>query len=175
MPYEHELLTMTIAETLLPEFDAEMATTRRVLERIPEDKLAWKPHEKSMSLGRLAGHVAEIPGYGQWVMKSEKFTGGVGGYTPLVLSSSRQALQVLDEKVTAIRAAIAGAGDAELLTPWSLEFGGKTVFTLPRVAALRGFMLHHLIHHRGQLCVYLRLNGVPVPCIYGPSADESPM
>jgi uncharacterized damage-inducible protein DinB len=169
-----DVMTMTIAETLLPEFDAEIATTRRVLDRIPEDKLAWRPHEKSMSLGRLAGHITEIPGYGQRVIGVDKFVAGVGGFTPLTVSSRQEALQAFDEKASATRAAIAAASDAELMTPWSLEFQGRTMFTVPRIGALRGFMLHHLIHHRAQLGLYLRLNDVPVPSIYGPSADESP-
>ena len=163
---------MTIVETLLPEFDAEMATTRRVLERVPEDKLAWKPHEKSMTLGRLAGHVAELPGFGQRVIQLEKLTAGGAGYRPFVVSSRQEVLRAFDENVAATRAANATANDTDLIKPWSLEVQGRTLFTLPRVAALRGFMLHHLIHHRGQLSVYLRLNNVPVPSIYGPSADE---
>jgi uncharacterized damage-inducible protein DinB len=171
--HQHGIMTKTIAERLLPEFDSEIATTRRVLDRIPEDKLSWKPHEKSMSLGRLAGHIAELPWLGQQVIELEKLTAGRGGSTPLVVSSRQQALQVLDERAEATRAAIAGASDEDLLQPWSLEFQGKTLFTLPRVGALRGFMLHHLIHHRGQFSVYLRLNDVAVPPIYGPSADES--
>ena len=165
---------MTVAETFLPDFDHEVATTRRVLERIPEANLSWKPHEKSMTLARLAGHVAELPGFGQWVMQSEKFVAGASGYTPLVVSSRQEALQALERSAAATRAAIAAASDADLLKPWSLEAQGKTIFTIPRATALRAFMLHHLIHHRGQLSVYLRLNNVPVPSIYGPSADEKP-
>jgi uncharacterized damage-inducible protein DinB len=163
---------MTIAETFLSEFDAEMATTRRVLERIPEENLAWKPHEKSMTLGRLAGHVAELPGLGIGIVKYEKFSQGSGKYTPLVVTSRQEALRALEENVAATRAALAAGSDADLMKPWSLDVQGKTLFTLPRIAALRGFMLRHLVHHRGQLSVYLRLNNVPVPMIYGPTADE---
>jgi uncharacterized damage-inducible protein DinB len=165
---------MTIAETFLPQFDAEMATTRRVLERLPEDKLAWKPHQKSMSMGRLAGHLVELPGLGLLVVQQEKFVAGAGPRTPLEVTSRQQALQLLDENITKTRAAIAAASDEDLGKPWSLEAQGKTIFSVPRIAALRGFVLHHLIHHRGQMSVYLRLNDVPLPMIYGPSADENP-
>lgn len=165
---------MTIAESFLPLFDAEMATTRRVLERTPEDKLTWKPHEKSMSLGRLAGHIAELPGLGLRIVQQEKLVAGAGPNPPLEVSSRLQALQVLEDNAGKTRAAILGASDADLLKNWSLEAQGRTFLTMPRIAALRGFMLHHLIHHRGQFSVYLRLNNVPVPMIYGPSADERP-
>ena len=165
---------MTIAESFLPQFDNEIATTRRVLDRIPEDRLTWKPHEKSMSLGRLAGHIAQLPGLGAMIVLQEKLNAGDGPRTPTEVTSRQQALQMLDETVAKTRAAIASASDGDLTKEWSLEARGKTFFTLPRIAALRGFMLHHLIHHRGQLTVYLRLNDVPVPMIYGPSADENP-
>ena len=165
---------MTVAETFLPLYDAEIATTRRVLERIPEDKLTWKPHDKSMSLGRLAGHIAELPGLGLRIVKQEKFVAGAGPRTPLEVTSREQALQMLDENAAKTRAAIAEASDAELGKMWSLEAHGKTFFTSSQIDALRGFMLHHLVHHRGQFSVYLRLTDVPVPMIYGPSADERP-
>lgn len=165
---------MTLAESFLPQFDVEMATTRRVLERIPEDKLTWKPHQKSMSLGRLAGHIAELPRLGSRIVEQEKMVAGAGPNAPTEVTSRQQALQILDENVAKTRAAIAGASDEHLVKEWSLEAQGKTFFTLPRIVALRGFMLHHLIHHRGQLSVYLRLNDVPLPMIYGPSADENP-
>lgn len=165
---------MTIAETFLPQFDSEMATTRRVLERIPEDKLTWKPHEKSMSLGQLAGHIARLPYLGQAIVLQEKLDAGSGPRPPIEVTSREEALKILDENVAKTRAAIAGASDADLSKEWSLEARGRTFFNMPRIAALRGFMLHHLIHHRGQFSVYLRLNNVPVPMIYGPSADESP-
>jgi uncharacterized damage-inducible protein DinB len=163
---------MTFAEMFLSEFDSEMATTRRVLERIPEENLAWKPHQKSMTLGRLAGHVAELPGLGIGIVKYERFSQGIGKRTPLVAASRQEALRAFEENVAATRAAVAAGSDAELMKPWSLDVQGKTLFSLPRIAALSGFMLRHLVHHRGQLSVYLRLNNVPVPMIYGPSADE---
>lgn len=166
---------MTISQTLLPEFDQEMANTRKTLERIPEDKLAWKPHEKSMTLGRLAGHIAEIPGYATVTIQTDSLDPGAAGFKPVVASSRQQVLEVFDRNVKEGRAAIAGVGNEELMKPWSLVFNGKTMFTMPRAAVLRGMMLNHLIHHRAQLGVYLRLNDIAVPSIYGPSADEGSM
>ena len=166
---------MSISQALLPEFDHEMANTRKTLERLPEDKLAWKPHEKSMTLGRLAGHVAELPSFGTTTIQTDSLNLSAGAYKPLVASSRQQALDAFDKTAAEARAAIAGASDEHLMKPWSLEFGGKTLFTMPRAAVLRSMMLNHLIHHRAQLGVYLRLNDVAVPSIYGPSADEGNM
>ena len=166
---------MALSEALLPEFDQEMANTRKTLERIPEDKLAWKPHEKSMPLGRLAGHVAELPGFATTTIEKDSLNLSMGEFKPLIATSRQQVLDAFDKKVAEARAAIAGASDEHMMKPWSLEFNGKTVFTMPRVAVLRSMMLNHIIHHRAQLGVYLRLNNVPVPAIYGPSADEDSM
>jgi len=166
---------MRISESLLPEFDHEMATTRKTLERIPEDKLSWTPHQKSMSLGRLAGHVAELPNFATMTIKTESMDLASGGYQPLTATSQKQVLDAFDKAAAEARAAIAGASDGELMQSWTLLYGGKTIFAMPRVAALRAMMMSHMIHHRGQLSVYLRLNSVPVPSIYGPSADEGSM
>ena len=166
---------MALSKALLPEFDQEMANTRKTLERIPEDKLAWKPHEKSMPLGRLAGHVAELPGFATTTIEKDSLNLSMGEFKPLIATSRQQVLDAFDKKVAEARAAIAGASDEHMMKPWSLEFNGKTVFTMPRVAVLRSMMLNHIIHHRAQLGVYLRLNNVPVPAIYGPSADEDSM
>ena len=166
---------MKIGDALLPEFDQEMASTRKTLERIPEDKLAWKPHERSMTLGRLAGHVAELVGFGPMVIGTDSIDLGSGQYKPLIPSSRQQVLEAFDRNVAGARAVIAVATDDQYMQPWSLLFNGKTIFSAPRVGALRGMMLNHIIHHRAQLGVYLRLNDVPVPSIYGPSADESGM
>jgi len=166
---------MRISDALLGEFDHEMASTRKTLERIPEDKLGWKPHEKSMTLGRLAGHVAELPGFGATVVRTESLNLSGGQYQPLVATSQRQVVEEFDKKVADTREAIAGAADDHWMKPWSLEYQGKTIFNLPRIAAVRAMMLSHIVHHRAQLGVYLRLNNVPVPSIYGPSADESGM
>ena len=166
---------MGLSEALLPEFDQEMASTRKTLERIPEDKLGWKPHEKSMTLGRLAGHLAELPGWGGVTMQQDSFDVAPPGgrqMQPLVATSRQQVLDAFDKGIAATRAVIAEASDAELMKPWSLLSGGKTVFTLPKIAVFRSFVMNHGIHHRAQLGVYLRLNDIAVPSIYGPSADE---
>ena len=160
---------------LIPEFDHEMANTRKALERVPEEKFGWKPHEKSMSLGRLASHLAEIPSYTSRTMESESLDvrpPGQPPYQPLTTASRAEVLELFDKNVAAARTALAAASDSQLMTPWTLLAGGQPMFTLPRVGVVRGMILNHLIHHRGQLSVYLRLTGVPVPSLYGPSADE---
>ena len=169
---------MSLSDALLPEFDHEMANTRKSLERVPEDKLDWKPHTKSMTLGHLAGHLAEIPTWGATTVNKESFDVAPPdgpSHEPFEAKSVAEALERFDKNVAAARAAIEGASDETLLRPWSLLHGGNTVFTLPRIAVLRSFVMSHSIHHRAQLGVYLRLNDVPVPAIYGPSADESGM
>jgi uncharacterized damage-inducible protein DinB len=165
---------MTISEGLLPEFDQEMASARRTLERIPEDKLAWKPHEKSMTLGRLAGHVAELPGFGASAITTESldFANRPAGSKPTVAESRKHVLEIFDKKVADMRAAIAKTSDAEWTKNWKLSAGDKVFFSGTKIMAVRRMMMNHIIHHRAQLGVYLRLNDVPVPSIYGPSADE---
>ena len=165
---------MAIRDGLLPEFDHEVASTRKVLERVPEGKPDYKPHEKSMAMGRLAGHTAELPGWAKETIlqNSIEIRQGDPKNVALVMTSRKQLLEEFDKRAAAGRAAIAGASDEELMKPWSLIANGKTIFTLPKIAVLRGFVMNHMIHHRAQLGVYLRLNNVPVPSIYGPSADE---
>lgn len=168
---------MPISQALLPEFDHEMATTRRVLERVPESNYDWKPHDKSMTIGRLAGHVAELPGWVPVTLEREKFDMATDGaqFPPLTASSRKSLLETFDKNVATARKAIAATSDEQFMKNWSLVHGGKPVFTMPRAAVLRSFTMSHIIHHRGQLSVYLRLNNVPVPAIYGPSADENTM
>jgi len=165
---------MAIRDGILPEFDQEVANTRKVLERVPEGKPDYKPHEKSMPMGRLAGHTAELPGWAKETIlqNSIEIRQGDPKNVALVMISRKQLLEEFDKRAAAGRAAIAGASDEELMKPWSLIANGKTIFTLPKIAVLRGFVMNHMIHHRAQLGVYLRLNDVPVPSIYGPSADE---
>jgi len=163
---------MSMAKGLLGEFDMEMASTRRMLERLPEDKLEWKPDPKSMSMGRLAAHVAEMPGWGALTMNSDELDFSKGEYKPGVASSRAEALKILEESAGAARAAIEKASDADFMKPWTLRSGDQVFFTLPKIAVLRGMVMNHTIHHRGQLSVYYRLTGVPVPALYGPSADE---
>ena len=163
-----------LSNALLPEFDHEMQTTRRTLERVPEDKLGWKPHQKSMTLGALATHLATITHWVDAIAGMDSFDVTSVPPTP-ELKSREELLKAFDENVARARKTIAGISDAAMMKPWSLIAGGKTMFSLPRIAVLRSFVLNHIIHHRGQFSVYLRLNDVPVPSIYGPSADEAGM
>lgn len=161
---------------MLREYDNEMATTRRALERVPMDKVDYAPDPKSMKLGRLAGHIAEMVGWGSMALSSDEFDmdpDGKGGYKPLQPPSSDQLLGAYDKSVKETRAALEKATDPEMLAEWKLKNHGETLMAMPRVAVVRVFVMNHIIHHRAQLCVYLRLNGIPVPSIYGPSADES--
>jgi uncharacterized damage-inducible protein DinB len=170
---------MALSEALLLDFDAEMANTRKTLERVPVEKSDWKPHEKSMALGRLARHVAELPSWAAMTITTDSLDiapPGAPPYQPPPPARSQEELLGLFEKSAAeARAAIAGASDEHLRENWSFLFGGKTVFSMPRLSVVRLTVLNHLIHHRAQLGVYLRLNGIPVPALYGPSADETGM
>jgi uncharacterized damage-inducible protein DinB len=171
----HKEWPMKLSELLLPEFDQEMATTRRVLERVPEDKLSFKPHEKSMPMDRLAGHVAEMVSWAaESVEKDFVDFAPVGGtpMQPTIATSRKQLLEIFDKNCERSRKAIAGASNEELMKSWSLKRAGETLFTMPKLSVVRTFCLNHIIHHRAQLSVYLRLNNVPVPSMYGPSADE---
>jgi len=163
---------MAIAQALLPEFDHEMATTRRMLERFPEDKVEWRPHETCMTLGRLAGHVAELAGWTTVTMNQDQLEMDPSTYKPNIVSSRAEALKQFDETVKAGRAALAGASDETYMKPWTFVARGQTVFTMPKIAVLRSFVLNHMIHHRGQLAAFYRIAGVPVPSLYGPSKDE---
>jgi uncharacterized damage-inducible protein DinB len=160
---------MSLSDTLLPEFDQEMKTTRRVLERVPTEKGKWKPHEKSFSLGHLAQLVAWMPGWiGQTLKQRELNLQGGAGYS---YETTDALLAMFDKNVKDARAAIASSKDKDWDVEWSLKFGDRTIFTQPRREVVRQH-INHLIHHRGQLTVYLRLVDVPVPSIYGPTADE---
>ncbi len=167
---------MTLSELFLPEFDQEMAKTRQLLECVPDGDMAWKPHEKSMTLGRLAGHVAELP---QWaamtfqVSELDLPAPGTPGAPQAFSAPSRAALlEKFDQVSREARAAIAAADDAAFHAPWTLKFAGREIFTMPRLNVLRGMVMNHLVHHRAQLGVYLRLKDVPIPGMYGPSADD---
>jgi uncharacterized damage-inducible protein DinB len=162
---------MPIRDGLLAEFDHEMATTRKLLERVPEDRLSWKPHAKSMSLGGLATHLANIPHWGRTILNESFFDLAASPPHLQEKTSRADILAAFDDTAKQTRAAL-DKSDAELMAPWSLKRGGHEMFSMPRMAAFRTFTLYHIVHHRGQLSVYLRLNDVPVPAIYGPSADE---
>jgi uncharacterized damage-inducible protein DinB len=163
---------MAIKDGLLAEFDHEMGTTRKLLDRLPDEKLTWKPHEKSMSLGGLATHLSNLPVWGDAILNNAFFD--LAGAPPnLEAKTSRAAILSHFDAVVRGTRAFLDKSDAELAAPWSLKRGGHEMFSMPRSAAFRTFVLYHSVHHRGQLSVYLRLNGVPIPAIYGPSADES--
>ncbi|MGD1091806.1 MAG: DinB family protein [Bryobacteraceae bacterium] len=168
-------MSSMIVQGLLPEFDQEMANTRKTLERVPEDKFGWKPHEKSMAMDRLSGHIAQMVGWTIPTINLDEMDfmpEGGPAFQPLIPTSRKQLLDEFDKFVAEARAAIAGASDLHLLKGWTLKGAGKTIFTMPRIAVIRTFVMNHIIHHRAQLGVYLRLNDVPVPSLYGPSADE---
>jgi uncharacterized damage-inducible protein DinB len=161
---------MSIAESLLPEFDQEVATTRRVLERVPDDNPDWKPHPKSFSIAHLAQLLSWMPGWiGQTLTSTERDLASGDGYS---VESTEALLKAFDENVRQTREAIAAAKDSDFDVPWSLKMKGNVLFTLPRGAVVRQH-ISHLSHHRGQMTVYLRMRDVPVPSIYGPTADES--
>ena len=165
---------MSIAESFLPEFDRETGITRRLLERIPDGQFAWKPHEKSMTLGRLAEHLAELPGWAKVTIDQSGIDMATRRPPEYVSPPTRTAvLEMFDKNVAEARATLTRKSDAELMAPWTLKAQGKEVFTMPKAVVLRSFVMNHLIHHRGQMSVYLRLQNIPVPSMYGPSADET--
>jgi len=165
---------MSIVQTFLPQFDHEMATTRRILEVVPEREAAWRPHPKSTSLGDLASHIATIPIYSKFVVERPEVDLGLSATTSMTrvpFTTTAELLQRFDRDVAEAKKLIATASDDSMRESWSLKNRGTTVFSLPRLAVLRSFVLSHLIHHRGQLTVYLRLRDVPIPSVYGPTAD----
>lgn len=167
---------MSYAQTILPEYDQEMAGARKVLERVPEDKLDWRAHPKSNTIGWNANHLAEIPGWVEGTLAELTWDiAPVGGeaYRPPDLKTRQAILDLFDRNVAAARRAISAVREDELGKAWSLLQGGQPLITMPRAAVIRSFVLNHLIHHRAILCVYLRLNDIPVPGLYGPSGDES--
>jgi uncharacterized damage-inducible protein DinB len=168
---------VSIGQMMLAEYEMESAGTRKALERVPDDKLGWKPHEKSMSLGDLAAHLAEAPGWMSITLEKDSFDvappDGSHQYQRPNLKSRQEILDLFDKNLKQAKEALAKAPDSEMMKPWSLMRGGQAMFTMPRVAVVRSFVMNHNIHHRAQLGVYLRLNGIPVPGHYGPSADET--
>ena len=168
-------MSNNIAQSILPEFDNEMANTRKVLERLTDAIATWKPHPKSFSAGDLGLHIANMISWTNMTLtQTELDMNPPGGpaWTPPVYESAKRTLAMFDENVVKARAALAGASDADFAVNWSLKNGGQSIFTMPRVAVIRIFVLNHVIHHRAQLTVYLRMKDIPVPSIYGPSADE---
>jgi len=164
---------MPISDLLLTEFDEEVKKTRTMLERVPAAKNDFTPHPKSMPLGRLAPHVAELAGFGLSVLTTPGLDFSQRTYTPLPFESAAQLVRVFDEGAAKVRGALQGVADGAWNEPWKLSFHGKTLFEGTRFVAYRQMFLNHIVHHRAQLGVYLRLNGEPVPSTYGPSADET--
>ena len=163
---------MSIAEGFLMELEQEAKTTRRLLERVPEDKLAWRPHHKSMSLGQLALHLAQTPGGVAQLAKSSPDQ--LPQFQQAEAHTSKELLDALDASVAAAKAALGGWDDATMMETWSMTNNGKVVMSMPRAALIRAIMLNHWYHHRGQLTVYLRLLDVALPPVYGPTADDNP-
>ncbi len=164
---------MRLADPIIAELRHETATTRRMLERAPDDKLTWKPHEKSMTLGRLIRHLADLPSLGRRIFGGDEFVLDPANLQRPVASSHSEAVEILDRNVEDLLSQLAIQDDRAMLSPWRFKRGDVVVFELPRVAALRTMVISHSIHHRGQLSVFLRLLDVPLPPVYGPSADES--
>jgi uncharacterized damage-inducible protein DinB len=165
---------MAIKDSLLPEFDHEMGATRRVLERVPEADLSWKPHDKSFSLGQLAAHVANIPHWMNAILDNTVFDLATVGEDarPKEPASVDALTAAFDKEVRQARTKLDAQADAALMATWTMKQGTHEILTMPRIAVLRSFIMNHLIHHRGQLTVYLRLRNVPLPALYGPTADE---
>lgn len=166
---------MSIADSILPEFDVEMSGTRKVLERVPDDKLDWKAHDKSNTIGWNACHLAEIPGWVEGTLTQDEWDihpEGGEPYQAPVLNSRQAILDLFDANVATARQRIASTPDDEFAKSWSLLSGGNALITMPKIGVIRTWVLNHTIHHRAILCVYLRLNDIAVPALYGPSGDE---
>lgn len=168
-------MSHNISQSMLPEFDHEIANTRKTLERVPETNPEFRPHEKSMPLANLAGHVSEIPFWAVLTLTQDELDLNPADgpkYTPPVMTSRAELLAAFDAQAKQAREALAATSDEQMMQPWTLKSGGQEFLKMPRVAVMRSFIMNHMIHHRAQLGVYLRMNDVPVPGLYGPSADE---
>ncbi|MBV9216892.1 MAG: DinB family protein [Acidobacteria bacterium] len=164
-----------LATAFLAELDNEAKVTRSCLERVPADKFDWKPHEKSMTMGRLASHVAEMFGWADATINQDVLDFATMEYTPFEPKTTDDLLAFFDDHIAKAKTTLAGASDETFMKDWTMRNGDQVYFTMPKVAVMRSFVMNHIIHHRGQLSVYLRLNDIPVPALYGPSADEGKM
>lgn len=162
-------------QPILAELQHESAVTRTVLERVPADKFDFKPHEKSMEFGRLASHIAEMYLWFDSTLNQTELDFAEMDYQPFVAESTEQLLEFFDKNVEMAVELLKKASDEDLMVSWTMRNGDQVFFSMPRIQVIRSFMLNHIVHHRGQLSVYLRLNDIPVPSIYGPSADEGQM
>ncbi|HPO17011.1 MAG TPA: DinB family protein [Candidatus Hydrogenedentes bacterium] len=165
---------MSILDALRQEFVYEAGVTAKLLERAPDEKLGWRPHKKSMTLQRLSGHIAELPLFILSILNKDELDFVKEGYTPFEPATRAELVAQHAKNVSAAEAGMQGISDEHMMQPWRLRGGDQVYFELPRVAALRSMVLNHIVHHRGQLTVYLRLLDVPLPGVYGPSADENP-
>ena len=163
---------MSLSQAFLAEFQIEAANTRKYLEACPSDKFDWQPHEKSMSLGKLASHIADNPIWAASMVADELNFADMGDYKPLEASSTEELLAGFDERVQTFQETVAGISDEQFQEPWTMRQGEQVLAQMPRVAAFRTWLFSHMIHHRGQLSVYLRQLDVPVPRTYGPTADH---
>jgi uncharacterized damage-inducible protein DinB len=163
---------MPFSETLLPEFDEEMKNTRKLLERVPDGKFDYKPHPKSMTIGRLASHVAELPSWTGYTLDLEVLDLSPD-FKPEFAKTQAELLALFDKSVAGAREKIAAASDADWQVVWTFKYQGQTIMSMPRAMVMRSTIMNHLVHHRAQLGVFLRLNDVAIPGMYGPSADES--
>ncbi len=164
-----------IATALIGEMEQEAVTTRKTLERIPADKFDWKPHEKSMTFGRLASHVAEMYGWTNHTLEESELDFATMDYKPYDPASTEELVEFFDKTYASAIESLKRTSDDTFMEMWSLKNGEQTYFTMPKIAVMRGMVMNHIVHHRGQLSVYLRLNDIPVPALYGPSADEGAM
>jgi uncharacterized damage-inducible protein DinB len=168
------VIEQTQIESMLNEFREEAETTRRVLQRVPENKLSWKPHPKSMSLGQLAWHVATTPGNVSRLAQQDGFDASQANFEPSMPKSLEEVLTAYEQSVSEVEKFLRNVTDEQAQGKWCLKFKDKEIFTKPRISIMRTIMLNHWYHHRGQLSVYLRLLDIPIPVIYGRSADENP-
>ena len=157
------------------ELKNEAETTRKCLERIPEDKFDWKPHEKSMPMGRLASHIAEMFGWTPATLQNPELDFSTMDYKPYEPPTTADLVEFLDKNVAEALQVLENTPDEVFFENWTMRNGEQVYFTLPKIAVMRSFVMNHIVHHRGQLSVYLRLNDIPVPSVYGPSADEGTM
>ncbi|MBP9664437.1 MAG: DUF664 domain-containing protein [Pyrinomonadaceae bacterium] len=167
--------TGRLATAFLAELDNEAKVARECLSRVPADKFDWKPHEKSMTMGRLAVHVAEMFGWTKETLTQDVLDFATADFKPFEPSTTEELLALFDDHIAKAKAILAQTSDETFFTDWMMRNGETVYFTMPKVAVMRSFVMNHIIHHRGQLSVYLRLNDIPVPSIYGPSADEGQM
>lgn len=166
---------MGIIDGMLMEFSHETANTRKMLEIAPEKDFGWAPHPKSMTLGKLASHIAEIPGWTGVTLNMDVFEMDPATYKPVEFKTTKELVAGFDTKVAEAVEVLKGAKEDQLFKTWTMKVGGKAVFSMPKIAVLRAFIFSHSIHHRGQLSVYLRMRNVALPKVYGPTADDPSM